>query len=347
MLTQHDSGRPTLKLCLHPNRRGPPDDYSVPCFESARIRGEKKGKALDTSRELADLIDEQEGRLKDEQLSLATLLAKIVAENAAAETEAAAAARRDWWAEVGESLPRILSARTGEAVIRGGGGRGGGEILEGEQPPTRTDTDGFRDSAQLVARLESMIRVEELRAAQAAADAVADDGPLHRAVAEKRLRCREEIERCESVFEAACDRSRTESSSAGAAALTSASASTATPPPVGEGCPLQQPEEHNLFRSKLGLDAVQLVAASFEDDVRQVAVEAAAVAGSRSVAIEEVTSSPGDSPGELTRSELDLRRAARIGVCARGLSDTVSRACEVLHQEMLGVSSLPSISSVL
>ena len=109
---------------------------------------------------------------------------------------------------------------------------------------------------------------------------------------------------------------------------------------LGNGGVVQSPEELDGFREKLEADTIQLATASFEDEVKRLAADDADDVPPP-VAIAEASPLPDDSPPsprELTRSQLDLRRAAEIRAYARSLGRMLLRARKVLVEEIVQVS---------
>lgn len=279
---------------------------------------------MDRSQALTDWFDGEQRLLEDAKSSLVVTLAKIVADTTTAETKAVAASQQDWWGEARESLVNLFVTGTPEAEMIGGR----------ESPRARQPLIGAAgasaakettSSALLLARLESMVQAEELRAADTAAAVVAERGPLQVAVKQNQRVLSKAAQRCTDVLEAACAcPSRDENMAQ-------------TPVAEADRC---LGKELDIFRSRLEAKALQIVAVSFEDEIRRMAIDAAAMAAGAvpPVATEETTSSPNDCSSELTRSQLDLRRAARLSAYAKALGDMLSRAREVLSKKTFEVS---------
>ena len=231
-------------------------------------------------------------------------------------------------------------------------------------------------AAILVARLSSMNHAEELRFAKNAADIVGvENGPLYLAVEEEKRRQKKAIDRCEAALARAdydgdsppraCTRT-TGASAALAAVVAGAPPAAAVPAsPAGEcgggsggdsdgvvqpaeerrtgECgdggdgSVQTAEELDRFREQLEADTIQLATASFEDEVKRLDTD-----GAKDVAPvtrAEASPLPDDPPPprDLTKSQLDLRRAADIRAYARSLGLMLLRARKVLVEEIVQV----------
>ena len=258
-----------------------------------------------------------------------------------------------------EGLPTGAAVNNGGAVDGDGGGGVGVGSAESETPAAANPA-----AALLMTLLNNMNRTEERRSEKNAADVAAETGPLRLAVEEKRLLQEEAIHRCESALEAAAAEGsplavvREEASAAVEAAAPAAAVPAS--PPTGEresgdddgkqladerdtgGCGdvdgLPSAEELDRFRTKLEADTVELAAASFDDEVRGLAIDekddvpSAATLGCS-------TFPHCEPPRELTRSQLDLRRTAEIRAYARSLGGMLLRARKGLAEEMLQVIS--------
>lgn len=243
-------------------------------------------------------------------------------------------------------------------------------------------------------RLDELLREEEARAAKAKGNilAAADDtveagrsgreeageqrGPLHLAVAIKQRLSDEAIARCLDAIEAArsdlfarggkrgqrikeahpaAENGSTTSSSREGSSSGSGSCGGDERRPRGTH-PVPEQEELGLFLSSLEASAVQLAAASFEPEVRLLAIGAATppTAAAEVAAlpqpppeatIEEkaltLPLSQDDPPGDMTRSQLDLRRTARVQAFARALAEMLCRGREALQRKELQVPPPP------
>lgn len=196
--------------------------------------------------------------------------------------------------------------------------------------------------------------------------AAGKQGPLHLAVAEKQRCGSEVVGRCLDAIEAARssdssargERRNQRSKEANAAAEDGAIASSGDGGDGSDGVSRSVTHdaeaELSLFQFRLEAGAVQLAAASLEADVRLLAIGPAAPATAAEVAsfrtptgtrVEENPLSllPEDDPppGELTRSQLDLRRAARVKAFARALGEMLCRGRETLQQKAAQVPPEP------
>lgn len=284
---------------------------------------------MDRSRAIAELIDGAQEQLEQEQSSLAVELTKIVGDITTAEVKAVLLARRDWWDEAKKGLVCLLMSELAGVTNRQGGAGGCRENQPSAAESPLEAGEESNSSAQLLARLDGLTRVEGLRSAGDAVAIVAEGGPLHLAVAEKQLRSRETMERCasalEAALEAASSRSRSGSSLTAEAAATGA---------VGDAHFEPVADQLGHFRLRLEADAVEFATASFECEVRELALDGNG---------EQNTSSLRDSPSELSRSQLDLRRAERARDCARALGEMLSRARDVLLKKAREVSFAESV----
>ena len=265
---------------------------------------------LDSLRKPVEGIDEEKRRLEEQQSSLLFAnLAGTVVEHFEAEGDAVVSGGRLWWEEAREGLLKLYSA-TEKASYRGNPLGSTFDANAVRSAPTSVGTSN--DMGALASSLDEMARAEEARSAAATAAIVAENGPLHRAVAEQHRRCKETMERCLSDLNAATELRNPYPSDDELEAIEDAAedhrGGSASHPKVSDGL--------HRFRSQLEKEAVARATASFEDEIRQLVVEAR----------EETAPSLSDCPSELTRSTLDLRRAARVGTYARDLGRMLFRA---------------------
>ncbi|CAN0210282.1 unnamed protein product [Ectocarpus sp. 6 AP-2014] len=326
-------------------------------------------RALEVSQSLARVIDREQNLVDDAQSSLVVDLAKIVADENAKRAEAAAVARRHWWAEARESLLDLF--RSVHSSNRNDQESGGGcadvdvGIHCGDSAAEKPAATSSASLQSIRTSLDELLRAEEILIEKAATDFLtavnADEygggggGPLHVAVVENQRYTNEVLERCTKAFEAA--------------SFDPPTSTVRQPTPVnlnqwsteggsssGRLGGAHNPEEELAsFRGRLETDAVQLAVASFEAEVRQWAIDAAipetaskavlppclAGAPSTTVEIEGKGSSPpfplDDRPpsSDLTRSQLDLGRVARVKAFARTMEDMLSRTRKALLKETL------------
>lgn len=232
----------------------------------------------------------------------------------------------------------------------------------------------IRDRLDNLLRAEETRAAKSTRDILAAADTVeaagsggeaGEQGPLHLAVVETQRLSSEALGRCLDAVEAARsdpfakgekgdERSKVASPAeegGATASLTQGSGSGSGD--GGRRCGTHTPEQGMaLFLSRLEAGAVQLAAASFEAEVRRLVVGP----GTPLTAAEAVASLPrpppdttieekGPSlpledsppPDDLTRSQLDLRRAARVKAFARALGEMLCRVSEALQKKTLQV----------
>ena len=271
--------------------------------------------------------------------------------------------------------PRSESGNGGNIVI-------GADAVDNDPAPEATLAAVASSLPLIRARLDEMLRAEEARAAKATGDILAtgdameagsgrereEQGSLHLAVAEKQRLDSEAIGRCLVAVEAA----RSGPFASGgkrdqqtrAADLPAEDAATASPRQrsgISDGGGDEgrshgtrdiPEQEMDLFLNRLEAGAVQLAAASFEAEVRLLAIgpvsppTAAAEAMAscppppETTAGEAPLSLPSEHgpPGELTRSQLDLRRTARVKAFVRALGEMLCRGREVLQQQTLQVT---------
>lgn len=277
----------------------------------------------DGSKRVLDLIDQEEAGLAEEQSSLVIGFAKIVADTAAAEIEATTVARQDWWKEAREGVLRMFSA----TCLRGRSSHGWKSCEGGNSITDSVNVGALETTASsplLLSRLDGMIRAEKLRTTDAAVAAVNECGPLHLVVEEKQLRNKQALERCLGVVEAAYERPSCESFELEAIAEKIEPASEVSAKLWGKEGDIVFLEELDLSRSKVETHAVQQVAASFEDDIKRLAVEGKIPPRD-------------DRPIELTRAQLDLRRAARIAAQAKALGEMLFQARKALLKKTFEV----------
>lgn len=337
---------------------------------SLQTQHQQTAKALEVSQSLADVIDREQNLVDDAQSALVVDLAKIVADENAKRAEAAAVARRHWWAQARESLLdlfRSVHSSNRDDQERGGGCADIDVGIHGGGSATKKPAATSSASLPLIRNnLDELLRAEEIIVEKAATDfltaANPDEyggggGPLHVAVAEYQRYTNEVLERCAKAFDATSFGPQT--------------------PTVGQTTPvnlnqwpttgasgsghlggINNPEEELAsFRGRLETDAVQLAVASFETEVREWAIGAAIpatgseavlpayLAGAPSTMLEiECKESP---PSDLTRSQLDLGRVARVKSFARAMGDMLSRARKALLKETLEVGFLLATAAVV
>ncbi|CAM9347331.1 unnamed protein product, partial [Ectocarpus sp. 13 AM-2016] len=344
-------------------------DAEVRELRILQLEDAETARALQVSQSLADVVDREQNLVDDAQSALVVDLAKIVADENAKRAEVAAIARRHWWAEARESLLDLFhsvhSSNRNDQERGGGyadvdvGIHGGGSAAE--KPATTSSA-----SLQLIrTSLDELLRAEETLIEKAARDFLTaanageygggGGGPLHVAAAENQQYTNEVLERCTKAVEAA--------------SFDPPTSTVGQPTPAnlnqwpteggsssGRLGGAQNPEEELAsFRGILETDAVQLAVASFETEVREWAVDAAipvtpseavlppCLAGAPSTIVEiEGKGSPPPFPfigrppsSDLTRSQFDLGRVARVKAFARTMEDMLSRARKALLKETL------------
>lgn len=344
---------------------------------TTQTKTKKMAVVLERSRSLADVIDREQGLVDDAQSTLLVDLAKIVADSTAKEAEATAAVRRDWWTEARESLLNIFSLAHNSSQQSSRGVRispcnelNGNALSDTDLGASAAEKTPPSAAAPLLlvlrTRLNELLRAEEARVANIATDAVAAadavggrggdrGGPLHLAVAEKQRCSSEAIKRCADAIEAlrsepsawGGENKRTDpvanqnSTEGGSSSSTGRHSGTHNPE-----------EEFESFRFGLEAETVQLAAASFGAEVGQLATSPSAPAQCTATEVVEIgkeglssspSSLPSDDcpPSDLTRSQLDLRRAARVRAFARALGEMMSRWREALLDDNIQ-ASLPN-----
>ncbi|CAB1105292.1 unnamed protein product [Ectocarpus sp. CCAP 1310/34] len=334
---------------------------------SLQQQNQQTARALEVSQSLADVIDREQDLVDDAQSALVVDLAKIVADENAKRAEAAAVARRHWWAEAREILLDLfhsVHSSNRNDQERGGGCADVDVGIHGSGSATEKPAATSSASLQLIrTSLDELLRAEEILVEKAAKDFLtavnADEygggggGPLHVAAAENQRSTNEVLDRCTKAFEAA--------------SFDPSTSTVGQPTPVnlnqwsteggsssGRLGGAHNPEEELAsFRGRLETDAVQLAVASFDMEVRELAIDAAIpVAASEAVMppcfpgapstmleIEGKGSPPpfpldGRPPSsDLTRSHLDLRRVARVKAFARTMEDMLSTARKAILKE--------------
>lgn len=303
---------------------------------------EKAATALGRSRTLSNIVDREQVRLGEERSALVVDLARVVGNTSTAEAEAATNARREWWREARDSIVSFFSkgsaaqAATAASVTAGSCSQAEdsdrretatvvvGDVLTeaGAAHLVSEVASAPTSSASLLDRLDDMIHAEEIRAADTwAAVLMSESGVLHLAVASKQQGDRDAMEACTDAFEAAREKRPSGADNTATIELVSMI-------PLAEGL--------DQFRLRLEGEAVRLVSASFEDEVRRLAEFEGR---SEMVAIGEASLSPKkeeeedeeECPSELTRSQLDLRRVARVRAHVRALGEMLTQAHEALQ----------------
>lgn len=285
---------------------------------------------MSRSRVLSGIVDLEQVRLEDERTVLVVDLANIVSDISATEAQAATDARREWWREFRDTVLNLFprgSAKDAAAFINTGSskaeGSGRRETAEVAGIDTNAGTADINSevaspstaSVILLDCLEDMIRTEELRAADAWGGVLSEDGPLHHAVAKKQQGNIDAIEACADAFEVACEKRPSDEDKIA----------------VGQASKLTLAEGLDQFRLRVEREAVQIVSSSFEDEVRRLAGEFEE--RTETVTIEEASVSPEEEcPSELTRSQLDLRRAARVRAYVRAAGEMLTQAHEALQE---------------
>lgn len=347
---------------------------------------------------MADLIDREQRVIDDGLSGLSADLARIVAVNTEQEAEAAAVARRSWWAEARERLLGLfVSAHNSRVATQGSRAlsrwrENGGEIdvsvnVDEDSAPERAPPPAASSLLLIQTRLDELLRAEETRAETAKGDILAASdmagygsgedvrrrGPLHLAVAEEQRHSSKAIGRClDAVGVARSDhlasvgkrdlRGREGSS---AAAENSAAASSREGSGSGSGSDSGSgdgrrrrgtyfPEQDmGMFQSRLEAGAVELAAASFEPEMRLLAVGPATLPAAAEMAslppppetsiaqMAPPLPSEESPPGDLTRSQLDLRRTARVKAFARAMAEMLRRGSEELQKRTLQVLPPP------
>ncbi|CAM9478023.1 unnamed protein product, partial [Scytosiphon promiscuus] len=315
--------------------------------------------ALSQSRRLAATMDHAQRLVDDAQAALAEDLAKIVAENAAGEIDAAAVARRGWWAEAGRHL--------GDLFLLGHGIEGSTAVANGDvnnDPVDRHRTPATEEPASsapksvpmIEARLEASLRKEEKRAEMVAADLVAGVSFVSTKMANIRRRIREAMEPCAKALEAARDCLLSSAVEQEAQSEPENTVTKTHGTPDGRrrhrGSNNAKEEDPDLFRIKLEADAIRLAATSYETEVRGLAIGTVLSSGTGATPPMASTALPAPAVGKardslpstqsdnlpascLTRSELDLKRAARAGSFARALGEMLFRARAALVKNAL------------
>lgn len=355
-------------------------------YVSYNHENKKHARALERSRLLADVIDREQRVIDDGHSILLVDLARIVAGNAEKEAEATAFARRHWWAEAWESLLSLFvlahsSRQTSQGSRLSPSSENSGKVdvgvdVVGDSAPEKTHVPAASSLTLIRTRLDELQRAEEVRAAKVKGDILAggevgEQGPLHFAVAEKHRHSSEAIGRCLNTVEdsrsdplAWGGKSNPRSKEANPAADNSATASSREGSDSGDGgcrrgTHTPEQEDMGLFLSGLEVSAVQLAAASFEAEVRLLAIGPATPPTAAEVASlppppeakieQKAPSSPSEDlpPGDLTRSQLDLRRTARVKAFARALNEMLHRGREALQKQTLQVAPPPPRPRVL
>lgn len=334
---------------------------------------------LEKSRSVTDVIGRARGLVEDAQSTLLVNLGNIVADNAAKEAEATAAARRQWWTEAREGLRHTFSlAHNYSQNIREvdlspcnkDKGSACSEIGVGASATEETPPPATAKLLLVRTRLNELLVADEARVVNIATDAVAvadtvggrsgdRGGPLDLAVAEKQRCSSEAIQRCADAIEAF----RSAPSAYGGenkhiiAAnpvpknISTGGSTGSTSGIVRHADTRNLQEEFESFWLRLEAEAVQLVVASFGTEQRQlVSSPSASVqpAVNEVIEIGQKPSSRSSSSSllrsdyfpqrDLMRSQLDLRRAARVRAFARALGEMVSRGRETLLDDLLEVT---------
>lgn len=362
------------------------------CLSSSKTK--KMAGALEKSRFVVDAIGRARGLVDDAQSTLLVDLAKIVADNAAKEGEATAAARRDWWTEARESLRHVFAVAHNGCTQSSRGvstprcnednGSACSDDVDVGVSSTETKPPLPSAAAQLLLvriRLDELLLADEARVADNIAtditaadtnDGRGDDrgGPLDLAVAENQRCCSEAIQRCADAMEAfrsapSASRGENTSDTTASPAVKKNSTGGSTVSASGiishrggkRNAEEEGEEEFESFRLRLEAKAVQLATSSFGAEVRQLAVNPSApaqAAVTEAMDISEKPSSSSSSPSssssssslasdycprkDLTRSQLDLRRTARVRAFARALGEMISRGHRALLDDNLRVS---------
>lgn len=281
---------------------------------------------MSTSQTLAAIVDLEQVRLEDKRMVLVVDLANIVNDVSATEAQAAIDARREWWRGFRDIILNLFArgaAKDAAASIntRSSKAEDSGRRETAEEAGTSTNAGAadvnseVASSVTLLDGLEDMIRTEELRAADAWGGVLSEGGPLHHAVEKKLQGNIDAMEACADALEAACEK---RPSDGDRMAVEQASMVT-----LAEGL--------DQFRLRVEGEAVQLVSSSFEDDVRRLAGEFER--RTETVTIKQASVSPEEEcPSELTRSQLDLRRAARVRLFVRAAGEMLTQAHEALQE---------------
>lgn len=236
-------------------------------------------------------------------------LKDIVADATVTEVDAIASARCLWWQEARDRFlalfPTVVDTLSyeGDTLLE--------EILGSDA------ADSARVSNAVVLRLDDITREDDKRSAAALATIIAENGPLRRAVEEHDKKYRETIDQCHSAVNAAVEHRSCPSNNL----LEAMSTFALLPPDVHED--LQR------VRSLLEKEAVEGASASLEGETKQVAMEAN----------EEPCPSLSDTPSELTRSQLDLRRVSRVREGSKALGNMLFQAHDVILQAKRDVST--------
>lgn len=283
-----------------------------PCVETFAPRG-KWALELERSRALAETIGEEKQRLEHQQSLFAVTLTDVVADATVAEADALASARCLWWQEAREGFLTLFSTVMDTLSFEG----------NTEEALDADAANSARVRHAIVLRLDGITREDDMRSAAAMAAIVAENGPLRHAEEEQDQRCRETIDRCHSAVNAAVEHRSCPSNNLREAMTTFG--------PGGDDSALLHPdvrEDLQRIRSLLEKEAVERATASLEGETRKLAMEAN----------EEPCPSRSDTPSELTRSQLDLRRVARVRAGSRVLGNVLFRAHDVILEAKRDVS---------
>lgn len=264
---------------------------------------------------LAETIGEEKQRLEHQQSLFAVTLEDIVTDATVAEADAIASARCLWWKEAREELLKLFPTVVDTLSYEGDTPLE--EVLGADA------VDRARVSNTILLRLDDVTREDDKRSVAAMATIATENGPLRSAVEEHDQRYKETINRCHSAVNAVVEHRSCPSKNFLEAMSTFG-------PGADDSALLHLDVHEDLQRVQplLEKEAVERASASLEGETKKLAMEAN----------EQSCPSCSDTPSELTKSQLDLRRVARVREGSKALGNMLFQAHDVILEAKRDVS---------